>query len=218
MVVYKVSSTPYTHLVMSEHSGTEATASQSGSTTPAAPAAASAGASASADRGDAAADPLASGEAIDEMLAANDPPGPHNKRKYPDPGFDVERSGGQGKRGSYTIRFKLKAAAFTRAICPDGQPVGNNGAAKVLKVDRKRIISWVREEEEMKGKVDANPAVGRAKSISTNPITAAAKEVEAKLMPPSGDGDSGVELLEQDDSDVELLDGPTVAGVEVHEP
>ncbi|CAB1115320.1 unnamed protein product [Ectocarpus sp. CCAP 1310/34] len=38
-----------------------------------------------------------------------------------------------GGKGSYPIRFKLNAAAYTREICPcDDQPVGNNGAAKVL--------------------------------------------------------------------------------------
>ena len=99
-----ISTTPHTDLAMSEGTGAEATASQSVSTTPAAPAAAAAGASASADRGDAAADRLAAGEAIDEMLAANDPPA-NNKRKYPDPGFAVERAGAVGQRGSYTIRF-----------------------------------------------------------------------------------------------------------------
>ena len=31
------------------------------------------------------ADPLAAGEAIDEMLAASDPPKLHKKRKYPEP-------------------------------------------------------------------------------------------------------------------------------------
>ena len=47
---------------------------------------------------------------------------------------------------------------------------------------------------------------------STNPITAAEKELEAKLLPPSGDGES--------DSDVELVDGPgggRAAGEEVAE-
>ena len=43
----------------------------------------------------------------------------------------------------------------------------------------------------------------------TNPITAAEKKLEAKLLPPSGDGesDSDVQLMEGD-SDVELVDGP----------
>ena len=61
-----------------------------------------------------AANPLAAGEAIDELLAANDDHESSKKRKYPEPGFAVERSRPAGGRGSYTITFKLKAAAFTR--------------------------------------------------------------------------------------------------------
>ena len=43
----------------------------------------------------------------------------------------------------------------------------------------------------------------------TNPITAAEKELEEKVLPPSGDGerDSDVELVEGD-IDVQLVDGP----------
>ena len=40
----------------------------------------------------------------------------------------------------------------------------------------------------------------------TNPITATEKELEAKLLPPSGDVES--------DSDVELVDGPGGGGAE----
>ena len=43
----------------------------------------------------------------------------------------------------------------------------------------------------------------------TNPIMAAEKELEAKLLPPSGDGESN--------SDVELVDGPGGGGVEGEE-
>ena len=43
----------------------------------------------------------------------------------------------------------------------------------------------------------------------TNPITAAEKELEAKLLPPRGDGES--------DSDVELVDGPGGGGAEGEE-
>ena len=52
----------------------------------------------------------------------------------------------------------------------------------------------------------------------TNPITAAQKELEAELLPPSGDGesDSVVELVEGD-GDVELVDGPGGGGVEGEE-
>ena len=89
-------------------------------------------------------DPLAAGETIDEMLAAYDPPKLHNKRKYPEPDFAIERSGAVGGKGSYPIRFKLKVAAFTRVLCAKGQPVRNTGAAKVLGLDRNRIIMWLR--------------------------------------------------------------------------
>ena len=57
---------------------------------------------------------MAAGKAIDELLAANDDHESSKKRKYPEPGFAIERSGPAGGRGSYTIAFKLKAAAFTR--------------------------------------------------------------------------------------------------------
>ena len=86
------------------------------------------------------ADPLAAGEAIDEMLAANDPLKLHKKRKHPKPNFAIERSGAVGAKESYPTRFKLKAVAFTRVLCADGQPVGNAGAAKIFQVDQKRII------------------------------------------------------------------------------
>ena len=43
----------------------------------------------------------------------------------------------------------------------------------------------------------------------TNPIMAAEKKLEAKLLPPSGDGEN--------DSDVELVDGPGGGGAEGEE-
>ena len=93
---------------MSEGAGAEATSSEtSGSVAAAATAAATATPAAAS-----AADPLAA-EAMDELLAANDHES-SKKRKYPEPGFAVERSGPAGGRGSYTTAFKLKAAAFTR--------------------------------------------------------------------------------------------------------
>lgn len=61
----------------------------------------SAGGVSSADRGGAPADPLAAGEAIDEMLAANDSPQPDKKRKYPEPDLALECSGRVGGKGSY---------------------------------------------------------------------------------------------------------------------
>ena len=122
--------TRHTLATMSEGASAESTAASQAST-----------------GGSSSADPLAAGEAIDEMLAANYPPKLHKKRKYPEPNFAIERFRAVGRKGSYPTRFKLKAVAFTRVLCVDGQPVGNAGAAKVLGVDRKRIIVWLRDEE-----------------------------------------------------------------------
>ncbi|CAB1117081.1 unnamed protein product [Ectocarpus sp. CCAP 1310/34] len=115
------------------------------------------------DQGPAATDPKASGEAIDEMLAANDPDS--KKRKNPEPGFPTERSGAVGKKGSYPVGSKLKAVAFTRVVCEDGKPVRNSGAAKVLVVLRRRIVEWVRDEESLRANVSANPKLSKAKQI-----------------------------------------------------
>ena len=155
-------STHITRCAMSEGSGAEATSSEtSGSVSAAATAAATAAPAAAS-----AADPLAAGEAINELLAANDDHESSNKRKYPEPGFAVERSGPAGGRGSYTIAFKLKAAAFTRVRCADGNSVGNHGAARVLGVAKKRIIEWVKAEAKLKGLVGTTPKVSRAKSLN----------------------------------------------------
>ena len=77
---------------MSESAGAEATSSDaSGSVAVAAIAAATAAPAAAS-----AADPLAAGETIDEVLAANDDHESPKKRKYPEPGLAVERSGPAG--------------------------------------------------------------------------------------------------------------------------
>ena len=102
------------------------------------------------------ADPLAAEEAIDEMLAANKHLKLHKKRKYPEPNFAIERLEAVGGKGSYPIWFKLEATASTRIFCADVQPVGNAGAPKVIKVDRKRIIMWLRDEANLKRKINAN--------------------------------------------------------------
>ena len=47
------------------------------------------------------------------MPAVTDlPPAHHAKRKYPGPGFAVERSGAVGGKGSYPIRFKLRVVNY----------------------------------------------------------------------------------------------------------
>ena len=110
------------------------------------------------------------------MLAANDPPKFHKKRKYPEPDFAIERFGAVRGKGSYPIRFKLKAAAFTRVLCTDGQPVGNAGAAKVLRVDRKRITMWLRDEEKLKSNINANPKLSKAKEFHAG-VTASTADI-----------------------------------------
>ena len=75
---------------MSEGAGAEATSSETSGSVAAAAAATAAPA----------ADPLAAGEAFDELLAANDDHESCKKRKHPEPGFGVERSGPAGGRGS----------------------------------------------------------------------------------------------------------------------
>lgn len=142
---------------MSEGAGPEAVASRSNAT--------AAAASSSVGRGATPADQWAAEEVIDETLAEDDRPLAHRKRKYPEPGFPIERSEARGGRGSYTVGFKLNAAAFTRVLCPDGKPVGNAGAAKVLGVDRRRIVAWVNEEENIKCKIKSKPSLSKAKSL-----------------------------------------------------
>ncbi|CAB1103827.1 unnamed protein product [Ectocarpus sp. CCAP 1310/34] len=122
-----------------------------------------------------AADPLVAGEAIDKLLAAN-----NKKRKYPEPGFAVDRSGAVGGRGSYSNAFKVKAAEFTRALCEDGKPVGNTGAAKVLGVSKKRIIAWVKEEGKLKGLIQAKPKLSKAKSLNVG-VAASTADVDQAL-------------------------------------
>ncbi|CAB1114542.1 unnamed protein product [Ectocarpus sp. CCAP 1310/34] len=68
---------------------------------------ASAGGSSSVDQGPAATDPKASGEAIDEMLAANDPDS--KKRKYPEPGFPTERRIVEWVRDEESLRANVSA-------------------------------------------------------------------------------------------------------------
>ena len=111
---------------MSEGAGDEATSSETrGSVAAAGTTAATAAPAAAAS----AADPLAAGEAIEQLLAANDDHGSSKTRKYPEPGFEVERSGPAGGRGSYTIALKHREAAFMRVCCADSNSVGNQGAA-----------------------------------------------------------------------------------------
>ena len=109
---------------MSEGAGAEATSSETIGSVAAAAAATAAATAALASA--LAADPLAAGEAIDDLLAANDDHEGSKKRKYPEPGIAGERSGPAGGRGSYTIAFKRKAAAFMMVGCAHGKSVGNH--------------------------------------------------------------------------------------------
>ena len=164
--------------VMSEGAGAEAVSSQ---TSVDGGGGGGAAASPSVDRGSTPADPLAAGEAIDELLAVNDAHSEyHAKRKYPDPGFEVERFGRIGGRGSYTLRFKLRAVEFTRAVCEDGDPVGKTGAGRVLGVDRKRTISWVQDEDKIKALVKLQPKRAGAKPLNAG-LQASTTDVEQAL-------------------------------------
>ena len=109
---------------------------------------------------------MAAGEAIDELLAANDDHESSQKRKYPEPGFAVERSWTAGWRESSTIAFKLKVAAFTRVRCADGSSDETDGAARVLGAAKMRIIAWVKADAKLKGLVETTPKVSRAKSLN----------------------------------------------------
>ena len=51
----------------------------------------------------------------------------------------------------YLIMFQQRAEPFTRSLCTDRTSVGNARAANVIGVDRKLIITWVNEEENVKG-------------------------------------------------------------------
>ena len=143
----------------------------------------SAAASPSADRGSTPpADTLAAGEAIDELLAVSDAhPKYHAKHKCLDPGFEVERFGRAGGRGSYTLRFKLRAVEFTRAVCEGGNPVGKTGAGRVLGVDRKRIISWIQDEDKIETLVKLQPKRAGAKSLNAG-LQASTTNVEQALV------------------------------------
>ena len=119
--------------------------------------------------------PLAAGEAVGEMLAANDPPKLHKKRKNPESGFAIERSGAVGGKGNNPTRFKLKTVVFTRALCADGLLMGNDEEAKGLGMDRKRIIMWLRGEEKLKIKINANSKPSKAKQVHAE-VTASSKK------------------------------------------
>ncbi|CAB1121343.1 unnamed protein product [Ectocarpus sp. CCAP 1310/34] len=97
---------------------------------------ASAGGPSSADQGAAAADSKPTGEAIDEMLAVNDPVKNSNgKHAYLEPNFPIERSGSGRERE-----------------LPHPVP-------------RKRIIEWLKQEEQLREKVSANPKLSKAKQV-----------------------------------------------------
>ena len=66
---------------------------------------------------------------------------------------------------------------FTRVLCEDGQRVGNSGASKVLKVDRARIVEWVRKEQ-LRGKVSPTPEPAKARQVhpGSKPPTANIEE------------------------------------------
>ena len=58
--------------------------------------------------------------------------------------------------------------------------MGNAGAANVLGVDRKRIIMWLRDEENLKSKINANPKLSKAKQVYAG-VTASTADIEEAL-------------------------------------
>ena len=62
----------------------------------------------------------------------------------------------------------MRAVEFTRAVCEDGNPVGKTGAGRVriLGVDRKRIISWVQDEDKIETLVKLRPKRAGAKWLN----------------------------------------------------
>ena len=71
-------------------------------------------------------------------------------------------------------------AAFTQILCADGHTVGNAGAAKVLRVDRKRIIMWFRDEEKLISKINASHKLSKAEQVRTGG-TALTADIEEAL-------------------------------------
>ena len=62
----------------------------------------------------------------------------------------------------------------------DGQPVGSAGAAKVLEVNRRRIIMWLRDKEKLKSKINANPKLTKVKQVHAG-MTASTADIEEAL-------------------------------------
>lgn len=89
--------------------------------------------------------------------------GKSRKRKYPPVDFSIDRVAGS-TRSSYHAAKKILAVEYSRRICEDGKPVGNAGTAKMLNVDKKRIIEWVQKEGEIAaGLLQAPPAAEKPK-------------------------------------------------------
>ena len=58
--------------------------------------------------------------------------------------------------------------------------MGNARAANVLGVDRKRIIMWLRDEEKLKSKINANLKLSKAKQVHAG-VTASTADIEEAL-------------------------------------
>lgn len=117
---------------------------------------------------------------VDEIeVASTDRPKRSRKRDYPEAGFTMERLGST-KRGSYPTSAKLKAVEFSRKPCSDGRPVGHIGAAKVLGVDKRRIIEWTKDETKLKAHVKNIKGADKHRSVNAG-RTADTAEVEEKL-------------------------------------
>ncbi|CAB1099466.1 unnamed protein product [Ectocarpus sp. CCAP 1310/34] len=113
---------------------------------------ASAGGPSSADQGAAAADPKATGEDIDEMLAANDPVKNSNgKRVYPEPNFPIERWSDQREcngwiSGSWKLRPNNGSIVQQRPcilVLDDFKCHKDEGFIAALKRDANTIVTFI---------------------------------------------------------------------------
>ena len=58
--------------------------------------------------------------------------------------------------------------------------MGNAGAARVLGVNRKRIITWLSDEDKLRSKINAIPKLSKAKQVHAG-VTASTADIEEAL-------------------------------------
>jgi hypothetical protein len=102
------------------------------------------------------------------------------ERNYPAPGFTLgARSNNEGELDGYTVAEKLKAVAYARVLCADGQPVGKKGAATALRVNLANIKQWCGDEAKLK--VAADSGLGTKKKQHSGPAPSSAEIDSAKV-------------------------------------